>query len=322
MLRRIKGMPGLDKKLLLAGTGVLAAVAPLVCGLMHAQPAQAQATSAQRPKFEVASIRLGCGNPAAANGDGRGAAKGGAAGVGASPGSLNDCTTLANFIYLAYLVYPDGRTNTSAIAPHVQGGPAWVNSDRYRITAKAEGAAGPELMKGPLMQALLEDRFKLKVHREQKEVSVYSLTVAKRGLKLQRAEGCTPLDLTNPPPPPEPGHVAPKYCGRFALGRKGQSRTVDIDAMSMTEFAAQFSGWLDRPVIDKTGVVGLFGFHLQFAQDETTPAFVSLPADDPSPSAGPSVFTAFQEQLGLKLESAKGPGDLLVIDSVERPSEN
>jgi uncharacterized protein (TIGR03435 family) len=297
--------------------GLVAAVA-----LVLPRNGSAQSATA-RPKFEVASIRIGCGGPPSpSDADGRGSTKGGSAGAGSSVNRLSDCSTLSNFIYLAYLLYPDGRPNTSLVAPAVKGGPSWVSSDRYRIVAKPDRSATLEMMKGPMMQTLLEDRFKLKVHHEKKEVATYVLTLAKGGIRAPSVRECIAVDPANPPVPPEAGRVGPKYCGRFGLGRKGQDRIVDIDAMNMSEFAAQFSGWLDRPVIDKTGLTGRFQFHLEFAPDETTPVFGPTSGGDATSSAGPSIFTALQEQLGLKLESSKGLGDVVVIDSVERPSEN
>lgn len=282
-------------------------------------PAQ---SAAARSEFEVASIRIGCGGPPSpSDADGRGATKGGNAGAGSSINRLSDCSTLSNFVYLAYLLYADGRANTSLIAPAVKGGPSWVTSDRYRIVAKPARAATLEMMKGPMMQTLLEDRFKLKVHHEKKEVATYALTLAKGGIKAPSVRECTAYDPADPPASSEAERVAPKYCGRFGLSRKGQDRIVDIDAMTMAEFAAQFSGWLDHPVIDKTGLTGRFQFHLEFAPDEATPAFGRVSGGDAA-SAGPSIFTALQEQLGLKLESDKGLGDIVVIDSVERPTEN
>ncbi len=89
--------------------------------------------------------------------------------------------------------------------------------------------------------------------------------------------------------------------------------------MTMATFAERL-GLLDRPVIDKTGIPGMFTFHVEFAFDDSTPGLRPAPSDEPG--GGPSIFTAVQEQLGLKLEPTKGPGDFLVIDSVERPSEN
>jgi uncharacterized protein (TIGR03435 family) len=174
-------------------------------------------------------------------------------------------------------------------------------------------------MHGPMLQALLEDRFKLRVHRETRDVPVYALTIAKGGLKLPpfKEGSCTPVDHTQFPPfsaPLTPDQIA-KNC--HARGTKdGLNLKVDAQGMTLDDFAKIFldTHTLNRPVVNKTGIAGRFDFHLEYAPER------GAPADDVS--EGPSIFTALQEQLGLKLESAKGPGEFFVIDSVERPSEN
>jgi uncharacterized protein (TIGR03435 family) len=174
-------------------------------------------------------------------------------------------------------------------------------------------------MNGPMLQALLEDRFKLKIHRETKEVPVYELTVAKSGLKAPRFTpgSCTPFDWARPVPGQEPA-PGQKFCAG-KVERKGAIATAQLDAMSMDAFTKTFLIRFDlgRPVIDKTGLAGLFDFHLEYAPYQTGPD--GAVAVDP---AGPSIFTVLPQQLGLKLTPAKGPGEFLVIDHVERPSEN
>jgi uncharacterized protein (TIGR03435 family) len=96
---------------------------------------------------------------------------------------------------------------------------------------------------------------------------------------------------------------------------------IDARKIGVAEFAKNVLSVLDRPVVDKTGIAGLFDFQLEFAPDEATPALPRLKTLADS-AGGPSIFTAMQEQLGLKLEPAKGPGEFLIIDSVERPTEN
>ena len=196
------------------------------------------------------------------------------------------------------------------------------------------------------MQALLEDRFKLKVHRETREVPVYVMTALKTGFKLQPLEegSCDARDLTSGPRPaiitPEQGFreiLQPgekPSCGvavRTSKGPADPSQTVIGQAMGLTEFAGLLGGGMDRPVIDKTGITGIFNLHLQFARDQATAGFLPPPLPgfpvDPQPAlatdpAGPSIFTAIQEQLGLRLDQARGPGQFLIIDHVEKPSEN
>jgi uncharacterized protein (TIGR03435 family) len=279
-------------------------------GLLIAPPSHAQSASAATPKFEVASVK-GC----KANSTSTGGRSGG---LRTTPGRLSvACLPVKFLIQAAYATSPDASVPIS-------GGPAWIDSDLYDIEAKAENNPSRETMTGPMLQALLEDRFRLKIHRETKEVPVYALTVGKNGPKLQafKERSCAPNDPEKPPPA-APGQTRPTLCGSYSIGLKGANLTLDVHRRTMTEFSRQLH--LDRPVIDKTGIAGLFDFHLEFASDGTTAGFFppgfQVPAPSDSPS-GPSIFTAVQEQLGLKLEPAKGSGELLVVDGVERPSEN
>ena len=171
-------------------------------------------------------------------------------------------------------------------------------------------------MQGPMLQALLEDRFKLKTHQETREVPVYALTVAKGGSKLKPfLEGsCTALPLTLTRPPLQPGQ---QYCKAMV---RPQPPTVHAEGATLTEFSKLVALVFDRPVIDRTGIAGKFDIHLEFAVDESTPRLRLSDSDD-SPR-GVSIFTAIQQQLGLKLEAAKGPGEFLLIDRIERPSGN
>jgi uncharacterized protein (TIGR03435 family) len=175
-----------------------------------------------------------------------------------------------------------------------------------------------------MLQALLEDRFKLKAHRETIEVPVYLLTVAKGGLKLEafKEGACTPRDLSQFPPPP----LGPNSC-RFFASMKGPNMSWVVQGATVEEFCRIVLPRLDRPVIDKTGLTGRFNFPLEYMPEAVSypslrdgPDRPASPSDDPA--AGPSIFTALQQQFGLKLEPAKGPGDILVIDRVERPSES
>jgi len=170
------------------------------------------------------------------------------------------------------------------------------------------------------MQALLEDRFKLKIHRETRQGPVYELTRAKGGSKLKPfQEGtCSPMPSAPPLPPLPPGQA---YC--HVMVSSGGS--LDAEGSALTELSGLLSLILDRQVIDKTGLAGKFDIHLRFAPDDLTAGQHGPPPDTPEAGAGPTgptVFTAVQEQLGLKQLPAKGPIDVLVIDHVERPSEN
>jgi uncharacterized protein (TIGR03435 family) len=205
----------------------------------------------------------------------------------------------------------------------VQGLPAWIDSDYYEIVAKAEGAPGQAMMRGPMMQSLLEDRFKLRVHRETKEVPVYVLSVAKGGPRLNATKGgsCTPEDIDNPPPLPEPGKPLPLMCG----GQMVRSFGLEMSGATMQDLCVQLFIRTDRIVIDKTGISGNFDINLELSKEDVTPAqLMALMGATPDTSTDPphsSVFDAVKK-LGLKLESGKGPGEFLVIDHIERPSEN
>ncbi len=226
------------------------------------------------------------------------------------------------FINLAYVTFAKGDRDLLDFVP-ITGGPAWINSDHYNINAKAEGNPSPEMMQGPMLQALLEERFKLKIRRETRSEPVYTLTVAKGGAKLQQAKECTPIDRTKPLEPVRPRQK--QYCGsprRSGIILSGGSNiTFDSHGVSLDEFSKSLASILGRPVVNKTGIAGEFDFELEFLPDESSAGIrLHLPHSDGADA--PSIFTALQEQLGLRLESTRGLGEFLVIDSVERPSEN
>jgi uncharacterized protein (TIGR03435 family) len=220
------------------------------------------------------------------------------------------CQTVKGLIQEAYnLSQAKGRM--PLLAP-IEGGPGWMNSERYTISATAEGNPGLEVMRGPMLQALLEERFNLKLRRETREVPVYFLTVAKGGAKLRTADpgNCVALDpkLTGPPP-------AKGFCGSAKNVRSEGNLTVQFRSVDFGIFAKNLGvnagpQLLDRPVIDKTGITGTYDIDLQFAPEGVVDA------------TGPSIFTAVEEQLGLKLEAGRGPVEVLVVESVERPTEN
>jgi uncharacterized protein (TIGR03435 family) len=227
-----------------------------------------------------------------------------------SPGRLSvHCLPLKIIIVQAYLSYRDGRFNPLGRLVPIEGVKDWLQSDLYTIEAKADGTPTEETMQGPMMQSLLEDRFQLKIHRETREVPVYDLVVARGGPRLQPFDGsCSSVSDFS-----QPSHVP---GAQDCVNRGGASgpnvtrywRGITIDNLIIGGLTA-FSG---RPVINKTGITGQFDIHLEFTPDRNSDA----------PNAGPSIFTAIEEQLGLKLVSAKGPGEFLIIDRVERPSGN
>ncbi|HEY4363906.1 MAG TPA: M56 family metallopeptidase [Bryobacteraceae bacterium] len=255
-----------------------------------------------KPQFEAVSIHR-CDGTSGRSGPAR-----------ATPGHITaECATLGGpfpgLISESFGMFSDGHRHSPTLSPPVEGGPSWINSERYTILAKAEGDdPGEGAMIGPMLQAVLEDRFKLKLHHETREIPVYALTITKSGSKLHEAVGpaCVP--------------VAGKPC---LAGMQVQGHNLILNLRgTVRQFAETLMASLDRPIVDKTDLTGTYDLHLEFAIDQvTTPAFAAL-ATAGDPTGGVSIFTAIQEQLGLKLEPTKGPGDFIVIDHVERPSEN
>ncbi len=192
----------------------------------------------------------------------------------------------------------------------ISGGPEWIRSVGFDVTAKVAGADVEALKKmsnrqrGDLLRPVLAERFGLKVHPETKMLPVYNLVVAKGGVKMK----------ASPPDPPLPAGTKPgePLQNRFGMSLgpgtwKGTGYTTD-------RMADQLSYMVGRTVLDKTGLTGRYEVNLKWAEEHG-------PADNGAES-GPSIYTAVQEQLGLKLEPSKGPVETLVIDAVQRPSEN
>jgi uncharacterized protein (TIGR03435 family) len=188
-----------------------------------------------------------------------------------------------------------------AIQPfQLSAGPSWIRTARYDIDAKAGDAQAARGQLRAMLQSLLADRFQLAVHRETRELPVYSLTIAKGGPKL------TPV-----PNPPAAHGVDFRNGGTLILGR----------AATMQELAEALSFRVERSVTDHTGLDGRYDFRIEFTPDEAVPRFGEehAPLGDVD---GSSLFTALQEQAGLRLESSRGPVPILVVDRVARPSAN
>jgi uncharacterized protein (TIGR03435 family) len=216
----------------------------------------------------------------------------------------------------------------------VLGGPAWLASERYDINARAEGAPTPDQM-NLMLRSLLADRFKLVVHTEQRDMPIYSLVKARDDGQLGPAMTPTTIDCAAsgrgrgaPPPPaaapraggPPPGPLAGCRV-MIAPGR------LELTGQPVSQLASLLGNQVGRPVFDKTGITGGYDFVLSFLPDAgrggpvgpPPPGAPPLPPIDPD---APSLFTALQEQLGLKLESGRGPVEVVVIDSVEPPTED
>jgi len=185
-------------------------------------------------------------------------------------------------------------------------GPAWISQEKFDIEAKA-GNSGREMR--PMLQSLLADRFKLTVHRETRESPVYSLVVGRGGIKMKPSKDQTPWsgDFPNGTPHGQPTSGASPTVlapGRFAG-----------EAVPMSMFVTLLADQVGRPIVNRTGLTGRYDIDLRFAPGDT----------DTSPqldTAVSSVFTAIHEQLGMRLEPAKAPVEVLVIDHIQRPSAN
>jgi uncharacterized protein (TIGR03435 family) len=228
------------------------------------------------------------------------------------------CITLAQLIYGAYVTFAGGHFNGLVYPVPMEQLPSWTDSDsgRYQIEAKAEGTPGQYVMHGPMLQALLEDRFALKIHMENREGLTWSLTVAKGGIRMQPFKGsCTPVDSEKPLEPLREGD-----CRPFEQ-RNGSNVTTD-DIVNMDAFVyclARATG-LGAPVINKTSLTGYFHVHMEYESTlKPSDRGYKSPTDDPP---YPSLFTAVEKQLGLKLEATTGPRRILIVDHVERPSGN
>lgn len=287
MLRRVGVRLRFGKRLLLASVAVLAAFIPFLAGV----------ASAQTPRFEVAAIR-----PTDPD------APAGFRTRQASNGMLNiEGYSLPVLLQLAFGVK----------AYQITGAPPWVASARYDINAKASDPAAKDLW--PLLIPVLEERFQLKVHREPKEMSVYRLTVVRPGKLPETQSDC--FDPNGPLPPPRrtaAGQRPLLPCGS-AMPMFGFTSRLWGTKVQMTTVASALTDLVQKPVVDRTGIMGVFDLDLQFDRDEILPV---PPRPANVPATAPNIFTALQEQLGLKLESARDDVEVIVIDRIEPPSEN
>ncbi len=262
-------------------------------------------------KFEVASIKLcppGSQGFNSANG-------------GGTPGRVRIvCQSLRALITGAYVFNADDRSHPvgGRLVP-IEKGPSWLNTDLYTVEAKAPGTPRPEVMLGSMMRALLEERFKLKLGRRFEEIPVYEMTVATGGHKLQPSAGtCRPLTSYEPF---VSGKGPISICG-LAL-TTGQ--TWRLAGATMSDFAAALSNGSDRLVVDKTGVAGTFDavvpLTAEFA-DMLAPRAPGVVPPPPAQTDMADLRRMLAQKLGLRLTPAKGQGLILVVDSVQKPTEN
>ncbi|MGC4050159.1 MAG: M56 and DUF3738 domain-containing protein [Paludibaculum sp.] len=299
MMHRGVNRLSFSRKILLGMAGATAVAGPLLIGALSVPAGRAQSSS-DSASFEVASIKP-------SDPDARGIR------LGLLPGGGLRCQNvrLRQLIEFAYEVQPF----------QISGGPDWLNSRGFDIVAKApQSGDAPELENLNLEQqkslemlvrertrSLLAERFQLTLHRTSKEMPVYALVTVKGGAKLKPAGS-------------EEGNR------QQMRGRPGQ---LTAENMGLDGLANHLSRLLSRPVLDRTGLTGRFNFQLEWTPDNELEGGPRGPGKAEKASAigaadptGPSLFTALQEQLGLKLESTKGPGEMVVIDRAEKPSEN
>jgi uncharacterized protein (TIGR03435 family) len=296
-----------------------------------------------KPSFEVISVKPTAPGPNFIRG-------------GAPRGDRFDFTG-ANLRMLLQVAYgPIGNTLGSQV--QIFGGPPWMDSERYDIQAKADCSGGKLSREQTqlMMQSLLEERFQLKAHKETRELPVYNLVVAKDGSKLKASADQTlpPLIASGPPqpcdpeaanrippalpPPPPPGggrggfpDISTLPRGAMLVMMSPNGMTMAANGTAMGNFVNFLSQQVGKPIVDKTDLKGLFDIKLTFSPEGLQTPFGGPPGGGPAPGGlntaanasdpNPSLFTAIQE-VGLRLESAKGLVEVLVVDSVQKPTEN
>lgn len=287
------------------------------------------------PVFEVASVKPNKSGTNFVN-------------IGNLPGGRFNATNVTPYMLLrqAYNLQPS----------QIIGAPSWLESEHFDIVAKASGEVGPGQM--PLMiRALMVDRFKLLAHTETRELQIYALVKARSDGKLGPqlkpsavdcaamrgrggpppggpagpggfvGRGVGPGGVPAPPPPPGgPGGAGFGTGVRPPCAQMFGPASLGGGGMTMAQLANMLSTRVNRIIVDRTGLTGGFDLDLNWTPDQmpqgAPAAFPGAPPLPPIDPNGPSIFTAIQEQLGLKLDSTKGPADVLVIDSIVRPTDD
>lgn len=324
------------RRFAMAGALMLLAGGAIHWPRLRAQAPATQTPGSESPVFEVASVKRNQSNePFVRIG-------------GGGPGTFS-----ATNVPLRLLI----RNAYQLQDFQIVGGPDWMTSDRFDITAKAAGAVpgtiGPGVVGfgppgagggGPnpvqlMLRGLLAERFKLKVHSETRELPVYALVPARPDGRLgpqlrPAAVDCAAMFAGRGRGAPGGGGPPTAPPGPLATGERPQCGlrigpgSFSGGSVSMAQLATSLSGFVQRVVLDRTGLTGDYDLDLSYTPDQTPqglgpavppPGAPPLPPIDPN---GPSIFTAVQEQLGLKLESQRGPVAVLVIDSVEPPTED
>jgi uncharacterized protein (TIGR03435 family) len=206
-------------------------------------------------------------------------------------------TTVHDLINLAYWLHPKQLT----------GGPAWTESDKWDMTGKPDAPGQPNVDQMKMMiQKLLAERFQLKFHFEKRDLPAYVIRIAKTGAKLTRSQ------------------ADPKDIPGWNFGRTPSGMTMTFRNSPLSQFTPVLQNSMDRPVVDQSGLSERYDFTLTFTPDAAQAALLGVPpfAAADNIEAAPDLFTAFQQQLGLRLEPTRAPVDVMVIDKIEKPSEN
>jgi uncharacterized protein (TIGR03435 family) len=209
-------------------------------------------------------------------------------------------TTVNDLISMAYNLHVKQLT----------GGPSWLESDKFDITGRPDVPGQPSVVQiKTMIQKLLTDRFQLKFHRDQKELTVYAIGVAKTGVKIAKSEA-------------DPNGLPGLFFGGAG---PGGGLNFNVRNATLAEVANTLQGAvLDKPVVDQTGLEGKYDFTVKFTPEAGQMAGFGGggPPPPPNPDAPPDLFAAFTQQLGLKIETSKAPVDVLVIDKIEKPTAN
>jgi len=317
-MRKANVVVGNHRGRMLGSIGLLAAAAPVLCALLWATPgsAQAQALSATAGapvvyEYEVVSIKPN---------------KSGSSIPGGRPS--DDGINVTNFPLTLLIQGAFGVSND-----RIFGFPSWAATDRFDINAKMDPAVADALKKlstddrrdaqQRMLLAIFADRCKLTFHRETRELSTFTLALGKNGAKLKESKpGDTPAE----------GFKIPDGKGGTGTMQVGEKGLLTLHGVPVSFMVQILSQQLGRTVVDKTGLTGKYDFSWQFVPSAVQARQSGgVPADGgsggastgiPSDLDGTDLFTAVAEQLGLKLESGKGPVEVIVIDHVERPSGN
>jgi uncharacterized protein (TIGR03435 family) len=263
--------------------------------------------------FEAASVKRATGQPG-------GGMKGGPG--TADPGQITwTNVTMRTVLLRAY-----------GVKAYQLAAPKWVDTERYEIAAKIPKDSTEERF-GAMLRELVKERFQMAAHEEIRESPIYALVAGKNGSKLKEASAANAVPETTPAEQPAPGQrlrmgsdgfpMLAAGPGMFAIILNGSVR-LTAQAQSIARLAELLSSrYLDRDVVDLTGLKGLYDFHLTFTPDSVLAALPPGPDGARPETMSTDVFASLGEQLGLKLESRKGPVKIVVIDSLEKaPIEN